>query len=756
MADDDLSIDLDIRTDAVFSDGTPVDADAVVASLEYLKAGARSGEAYVNAKGFEKVDDDTVRIALTHRDDTILYLMGLGRSYVMPPASIEAGTLGSDPIGSGPYVLDSDTSVAGAEYHFTKTEDHWDAKTYPFAELAIYPITDATARHNAMLSGQINVQYGDVANLDQAEQQGWNTAQRVSGWAGLAITDHTGAKSEPLGTLEVRQALNYAFDGAAVLAAVGSGAGVATNQVFPDGGDINDPELNDAYAFNIDKAKELLADAGYPDGFDISMPMSPIFEMWKPSAEQALNELGITVTWDNMQMPDYQLNAPNYPMFISFLAMDGNDVATVSRQLTSVQWFNPEPDYAKNEVIAPLVEKVQTERGDAQTAAIKGAQRGPRRPGLVVGLVPGEQHLLHGARHPAAARRGDDVPDAAVHHAGLNARRGGRHAAAPAPLPSSSPSRGPHAPLHGEAGAVRHPPARRGLDRHVLPRPPRDQRPDRLAPRDHGESRAARGAGGEDRTRPPLIVQFWDWFSHAVLLDFGVSWRNFQPVGAQLAVKVPVTLSVVTLATLITAVIGVAFGMITGLRPGTWFDRIIKGISVVLFALPGFWVSLVLVMWLAVQLKWFPAVGYVPPTQSVEGWLRSITLPAISLALGGIVAVSEQLRNAVIAQSRQDWVRTLRSRGLSAARVNLHILRNASPAALTVIALMFVGLLSGAIVVEQIFSLPGLGQLTNQSSQNGDIPMLLGITVVSIVFVVLINLLLDLVLGWINPKVRVA
>lgn len=371
VADDDLSIDLDIRTDAVFSDGTPVDADAVVASLEYLKAGARSSEAYVNAKGFEKVDDDTVRIALTQRDDTILYLMGLGRSYVMSPASIEAGTLGSDPVGSGPYVLDSDTSVAGAEYHFTKTEDHWDAKTYPFAELAIYPITDATARHNAMLSGQINVQYGDVANLDQAEQQGWNTAQRVSGWAGLVITDHTGAKSEPLGTLEVRQALNYAFDGAAVLAAVGSGAGVATNQVFPDGGDINDPELNDAYAFNMAKAKELLADAGYPDGFDISMPMSPIFEMWKPSAEQALNELGITVTWDNMQMPDYQLNAPNYPMFISFLAMDGNDVATVSRQLTSVQWFNPEPDYAKNEVIAPLVEKVQTERGDAQTAAIK-------------------------------------------------------------------------------------------------------------------------------------------------------------------------------------------------------------------------------------------------------------------------------------------------------------------------------------------------------------------------------------------------
>jgi peptide/nickel transport system substrate-binding protein len=371
VADDDLSIDLDIRTDAEFSDGTPVDADAVVASLEYLKAGPRSGEAFLNVASFEKVDDDTISIKLTQRDDTILYLMGLGRSYVMSPASIDAGTLGKEPIGSGPYVLDSSTSVAGAEYHFTRTADHWDAETYPFSELSIFPITDATARHNAMLSGQINVQYGDVANLEQAEQQGWNVAQRVSGWAGLVITDHTGAKSEPLGKLEVRQALNYAFDGAAVLAAVGSGAGVASNQVFPDGGAINDPALNETYAYNMDKAKELLAEAGYPDGFAISMPMSPIFEIWKPSAEQALNELGVTVTWDNMQMPDYQLNAPNYPMFISFLAMDGNDVATVARQVTSVQWFNPEPDYAQNDVIAPLVEKVQTERGEAQTAAIE-------------------------------------------------------------------------------------------------------------------------------------------------------------------------------------------------------------------------------------------------------------------------------------------------------------------------------------------------------------------------------------------------
>ncbi|MFC6356154.1 ABC transporter permease [Luethyella okanaganae] len=252
----------------------------------------------------------------------------------------------------------------------------------------------------------------------------------------------------------------------------------------------------------------------------------------------------------------------------------------------------------------------------------------------------------------------------------------------------------------------------------------------------------------------PILVQFWDWFSHAVIGDFGTSWRNFQPVSSQIALKLPVTLSVVTFATILSAVFGTVFGLISGLRPGSVIDRIVKTSTVVLFALPGFWVSLVLVMWFAVQLKWFPAVGYVTPAQSVDGWLRSITLPAVALALGAIVSVAEQLRNAVISANKQDYVRTLRSRGLSNTRVTLHLLRNASPAALTVLALMFVGLLSGAIVVEAIFSLPGIGQLTNSSSQIGDIPILLGITVVSVVFVVIVNFLLDVILGWINPKAR--
>lgn len=254
----------------------------------------------------------------------------------------------------------------------------------------------------------------------------------------------------------------------------------------------------------------------------------------------------------------------------------------------------------------------------------------------------------------------------------------------------------------------------------------------------------------------PLLSQYWDWLTSALRGDFGTSWRNYRPVTEQLALRLPVTLSVVAVSMLIAGVVGVAVGILSGINPDGKLDRTLKLGAVVLFALPGFWVSLILVMWFAIELKWFPAVGFVYPDESFTGWLKSITLPSISLALAAIVMIAEQLRNGIVEVNNQDFVRTLRARGLPNRRVLTHVVRNASPAALTVLALMFVGLLGGAIVVEIIFNLPGIGSLTQDASQIGDIPILLGLAVVTIIFVVIINLLLDLILGWINPKARVS
>lgn len=257
---------------------------------------------------------------------------------------------------------------------------------------------------------------------------------------------------------------------------------------------------------------------------------------------------------------------------------------------------------------------------------------------------------------------------------------------------------------------------------------------------------------GADR---PILVQYQEWLVHLFQGDFGTSWKNGLPIGKTLGIRFPITLSLVIASVALSAVLGAVLGTAAGLRPHSWIDKAVKAGSVILFALPGFWVAVALVMLFAVQLKWFPAIGYVSPTESLQGWLRSITLPAVSLALGAIVMIAEQLRNGIIHADSQDYARTLRSRGLPFWRVALHLLRNSAPASLTVLALMFVGLLSGAIIVEQIFGIKGLGELTQSASQNGDIPTLLGVTVLTVVFVVIVNLLLDIVLGWINPKVRV-
>lgn len=155
-ADDFLSVSFDIRTDAKVSDGTPVDVDAVVKGLEHLKNGPTAAEAYGAVESIEAADEDTIVFNLSERDDTMLYLMGLGRSYIAAPAAIDAGTLSETPVGSGPYTLGAD-SVPGTEYTFEKVEDHWDSDAFPFDPLKVTPLSDGTAMLNAMEADQLNL-----------------------------------------------------------------------------------------------------------------------------------------------------------------------------------------------------------------------------------------------------------------------------------------------------------------------------------------------------------------------------------------------------------------------------------------------------------------------------------------------------------------------------------------------------------------------------------------------------------------------
>ncbi|WP_097875612.1 ABC transporter permease [Streptomyces sp. ms184] len=254
----------------------------------------------------------------------------------------------------------------------------------------------------------------------------------------------------------------------------------------------------------------------------------------------------------------------------------------------------------------------------------------------------------------------------------------------------------------------------------------------------------------------PVLVQYADWLAHAVRGDLGTSWFTSEDVATTVSARLPVTASLMVGVTLVATVVSFLLGVWAGVRRGA-VDRFVQVLGVAGYALPGFLVTLVIVLVFAVNLNWFPAIGYTPFAASPSGWLSTITLPVLSLSVASVAGVSQQVRGAVIDVLRQDYVRTLRARGLPMSRIVFrHVLRNASAPALSVLGMQFVGLLGGAVLVEQIFGLPGIGSMTVTYTTRGDIPVIMALVMLTVVGVVLINLLVDVMIGWLNPKARVA
>jgi len=254
----------------------------------------------------------------------------------------------------------------------------------------------------------------------------------------------------------------------------------------------------------------------------------------------------------------------------------------------------------------------------------------------------------------------------------------------------------------------------------------------------------------------PLITRYLSWLAHAVTGDFGTSWFTSQPVDQTITSRLAVTISLVIGATILSGVIATVLGVWAARRRG-WADRVVQVVSVLGFAIPGFLIAIFLVNVFALGLGWFKPTGYVQIATSFSGWLGSVTLPIVALSIGAIAAIVQQVRGSVIDALRQDWVRTLRSRGLSENRVVFkHVLRNAGGPALAVLAVQFVGLVGGAVIVEQIFAIPGLGQVSVTATSQGDVPVVMGLVVAIGAIVVIVNLLIDLIQGFLNPKARVS
>ncbi|MET4100303.1 peptide/nickel transport system substrate-binding protein [Agrococcus sp. UYP10] len=288
---------LELREDVVFSDGTPFDADAVVANIDARRAGAGSAsEAAKTITEVVVVDDFTVQLNLEAPNPGLLSALATYLGFMASPAAIAAGTLGSEPVGSGPYTLDASESESAVRYVFDADPDYWNAEAYPFETIEIRPYEDFSARYNALATGQIQFMYGTSDMVAQAESAGF-TVQTVPGeWQGIIMQDRGGSVLPALGDVRVRQAFNYALDREAILESYYSGFGQISTQTFNPASEAWVDELNDAYPYDPERARELLAEAGYPDGFSIPISysegfMSPLV----PIVAQYLGDIGVQV-----------------------------------------------------------------------------------------------------------------------------------------------------------------------------------------------------------------------------------------------------------------------------------------------------------------------------------------------------------------------------------------------------------------------------------------------------------------------------
>jgi peptide/nickel transport system permease protein len=253
----------------------------------------------------------------------------------------------------------------------------------------------------------------------------------------------------------------------------------------------------------------------------------------------------------------------------------------------------------------------------------------------------------------------------------------------------------------------------------------------------------------------PVHVQYLSWLRNAVRGDFGLSIQNREPVGALIVQRIPATIQLGLTATLVGLLLGVPVAVISALKPGSWVDRLLSGWSALALGVPTFWLGILLILLFAVQLHWLPAASnYVSIFESPWQALRNILLPALTLGVYVSGIFARFLRASLLGELKADYVRTARSKGLPERDVvGRHVMRNALLPFVTIVGLMMANFIGGTVVTESVFTYPGLGRLLIQAISTRDYPLIQGCILFILVVFVLINLTVDVLYAYIDPRI---
>ncbi len=270
--------------------------------------------------------------------------------------------------------------------------------------------------------------------------------------------------------------------------------------------------------------------------------------------------------------------------------------------------------------------------------------------------------------------------------------------------------------------------------------------------RDPATLAALRQQLGLDR---PLPVQFAYWLAAILHGDLGMSYENNEPVLGLILQKLPVTIELSGFALLIALAIGIPAGIVSAYRKGTMIDYAANIVALSGLSIPNFWFGIIMILIFAVRLKWLPASGYVSPWEDPLRNLLTLLMPAFVLGNALAASIMRHTRSAVLGVLSQDYVRTARAKGLYEPSVVLrHAFRNALIPIVTVITLLFGELMAGAVLTEQIFTIPGFGKLVVDAVFNRDYAVVQGVVLCTAIGFMIMNLIADLAYGLLNPRIR--
>jgi peptide/nickel transport system substrate-binding protein len=367
---DNTVLTLTIRDGVTFTDKTKLDAAAIKINLDRFRTGnGPDASTLAQISEVTAPDATTVVITLKAPDPALLGYLGTADGFIASPAAVDAGALATDPIGSGPYMLDKATTVAASKYTFVKNPDYWDKSLQVYDTIVVKPITDSTAMVNALVSGQVNAALLTAKTEPQAKASGLTEYQYPTDWQGLLFFDRAGTIVPELANVKVRQAINYAIDKKTLLAQVGKGLGTVTSQPFGEATDAFDKSLESAYAYDPAKAKALLAEAGVGP-FSITMPtasgaMDPALTA---AVGQNLADVGITVVWENVAVADFVSSLVKGKYAASWFSLfQGSPWVAANQIITPKATYNP--FHTTDTTVDGFVHSIQFGTADEQKTA---------------------------------------------------------------------------------------------------------------------------------------------------------------------------------------------------------------------------------------------------------------------------------------------------------------------------------------------------------------------------------------------------